>query len=167
MRICWTEPAARDLTSICDYISEHGSAATARRIALSTYEALKGCQNTQRAALQHAICDARTRLGWPAVPCRISYPRQRSGNPSHSSTCTELAIALEKGKMRILKSRRAGGAEENSCCESEEVGRVTELAGGDRNAEFLELAARVAIFFASWKTPHDIAKVTDTGGFLA
>ena len=38
MRIRWTEPAARDLTQICDYIQEHDSGATARRVALSIYE---------------------------------------------------------------------------------------------------------------------------------
>lgn len=35
MRICWTRPAADDLTQICDYIEKHGSGAAARRVALS------------------------------------------------------------------------------------------------------------------------------------
>ena len=38
MGIRWTDPAVRDFTQICDYISRHGSAATARRVALSIYE---------------------------------------------------------------------------------------------------------------------------------
>jgi toxin ParE1/3/4 len=38
MRIRWTDPAVRDFTQICDYINEHGSAATARRVALSIYD---------------------------------------------------------------------------------------------------------------------------------
>jgi toxin ParE1/3/4 len=38
MRIRWSGPAVRDFTEICDYIGEHGSAATARRLALSIYE---------------------------------------------------------------------------------------------------------------------------------
>lgn len=42
MRIRWTEPAAEDLTAICDYISEHGSATTARRVALSIHEHMAG-----------------------------------------------------------------------------------------------------------------------------
>ena len=42
MRIRWTRPAASDLTAICDYISEHGSAATARRVALSIHESIAG-----------------------------------------------------------------------------------------------------------------------------
>ena len=33
MRIRWTDPAVNDLTQICDYIAEHGSSATARRVA--------------------------------------------------------------------------------------------------------------------------------------
>jgi len=38
MRIRWTEPAARDLTHICDYIEEHDGPAIARRVALALYE---------------------------------------------------------------------------------------------------------------------------------
>ena len=38
MRIRWTRPAAGDLTHICDYIAKHGSAPTARRVALSIYQ---------------------------------------------------------------------------------------------------------------------------------
>jgi len=38
MRIRWTEPAARDLTHICDYIEEHDGPATARRVALTIYQ---------------------------------------------------------------------------------------------------------------------------------
>jgi toxin ParE1/3/4 len=37
MRIRWTEPAARDLTHICDFIEEHDSSSTARRLALSIH----------------------------------------------------------------------------------------------------------------------------------
>src|SRR6266704_5538513 len=38
MRIRWTDAAVRDFTQICDYISERGSAVTARRVALSVYQ---------------------------------------------------------------------------------------------------------------------------------
>lgn len=37
MLIRWTEPAARDLTTICDYVKENGSATAARSIALSIH----------------------------------------------------------------------------------------------------------------------------------
>jgi len=37
MRIRWTEPAARDLTGICDYINENNGPAAARRVALQIY----------------------------------------------------------------------------------------------------------------------------------
>jgi toxin ParE1/3/4 len=40
MRVRWTEPAARDLTQICDYIEEHDTSSTARRVAISIYERL-------------------------------------------------------------------------------------------------------------------------------
>jgi len=38
MRIRWTEPASRDLTQICDYLSTEDSRATARRVAILIYE---------------------------------------------------------------------------------------------------------------------------------
>jgi len=38
MRLRWTEPAVRDLTSICDYIEKHGSAVISRRVAVSIYD---------------------------------------------------------------------------------------------------------------------------------
>jgi plasmid stabilization system protein ParE len=37
MRVRWTEPAARDLTQICDYIQEHDTSSTAHRAAISIY----------------------------------------------------------------------------------------------------------------------------------
>ena len=40
MRIRWTQPAADDLTQICDYIEEHDTPATARRVALAIYESI-------------------------------------------------------------------------------------------------------------------------------
>ena len=35
MRIRWTEPAAADLTGICDYIDEHDGPERARRVAIT------------------------------------------------------------------------------------------------------------------------------------
>ena len=40
MPIRWTQPASRDLNQICDYIEQHGSTATARRVALSIYKSV-------------------------------------------------------------------------------------------------------------------------------
>jgi len=40
MRIRWTQPAAHDLTQICDFIQEHSSSATARRVALFIFQKL-------------------------------------------------------------------------------------------------------------------------------
>lgn len=37
MLIRWTEPAARDLTTICDYVKENGSTTAARSVALSIH----------------------------------------------------------------------------------------------------------------------------------
>ena len=41
MRIRWTEPAASDLTRICDYIRDHDAPGAARRVALTIYEGVK------------------------------------------------------------------------------------------------------------------------------
>ena len=38
MRIRWTDPAARDLTHICDYIDERDGPQTARRVALTIHQ---------------------------------------------------------------------------------------------------------------------------------
>ena len=38
MRLLWTDPAVQDLTSICDYLKEHGSPELSSRIALSLDE---------------------------------------------------------------------------------------------------------------------------------
>jgi toxin ParE1/3/4 len=38
MRIRWTDPAVKDFTQICDYISEHASPVIARRVATSIYQ---------------------------------------------------------------------------------------------------------------------------------
>ena len=38
MRIRWTEPAAHDLTHICDYTEEHDGPGAARRVALTIYQ---------------------------------------------------------------------------------------------------------------------------------
>jgi toxin ParE1/3/4 len=40
MRIRWTDSAVHDFTHICDYIEKHGSAAAARRVALSIHDAI-------------------------------------------------------------------------------------------------------------------------------
>jgi len=37
MRIRWTEPAAHDLTHICDFTEGHNGPAAARRVALTIY----------------------------------------------------------------------------------------------------------------------------------
>ena len=40
MRIRWTEPAAGDLTGICDYVNKHDGQEAARRVALRIYEGI-------------------------------------------------------------------------------------------------------------------------------
>jgi hypothetical protein len=40
MRIRWTDPAVQDFTNICDYIEQHASSETARRLAITIYTAI-------------------------------------------------------------------------------------------------------------------------------
>lgn len=40
MLVRWTEPAVRDFTHICDYISAHGSPAVARKVAIAIYKSI-------------------------------------------------------------------------------------------------------------------------------
>lgn len=40
MRIRWTDAAARDLTSVCDYTQEHLGPEQARKLALEIYDAV-------------------------------------------------------------------------------------------------------------------------------
>lgn len=40
MQIRWTESAVEDLTRICDYIEQRGSAASARKVAISIHLAV-------------------------------------------------------------------------------------------------------------------------------
>ncbi len=42
MRVRWTEPAAHDLSAICDYIKEHDGPEAARKVALRIYEGTDG-----------------------------------------------------------------------------------------------------------------------------
>ncbi len=44
MRIRWTQPAAHDLTNICEYIEEHATPAIARRVALSIFRSVNSLE---------------------------------------------------------------------------------------------------------------------------
>ena len=44
MRIRWTQPAADDLTNICNYIQEHNTPATARSVALLIYQSVSSLE---------------------------------------------------------------------------------------------------------------------------
>ncbi|MGA3177996.1 MAG: type II toxin-antitoxin system RelE/ParE family toxin [Candidatus Acidiferrum sp.] len=92
MRIRWTEPAARDLTQICDYIQEHDSGNTARRIALSIYERVSALIEFPERGRQGRIKETRELILYrPAVSCRLSRSRARCGDTAHSSRCAGLA----------------------------------------------------------------------------
>ena len=63
MLIRWTLPATGDLTQICDYVEQHGSAAASRRIALSI-------------------------LRWSYYPEEVSCTRAHWPKPRHPLTCS-------------------------------------------------------------------------------
>jgi len=71
MRIRWTEPAADDLTHICDYLEEHDSPATARRLALTIYEGVSSLLQFPRRGIAgslsgHEVTEAIER-GWDRI----------------------------------------------------------------------------------------------------
>jgi toxin ParE1/3/4 len=59
MRVRWTEPVARDLTQICDYIEEHDTSSTARRVAISIYERLSALMEFPEQGRQGRKCGTR------------------------------------------------------------------------------------------------------------
>jgi plasmid stabilization system protein ParE len=70
MQVRWTDPAVSDLTHICDYIEQHGSSATARRVALSIYESLNALVEFPRRGRQGGwLTLESTERFWVAHPC--------------------------------------------------------------------------------------------------
>ena len=73
MRIRWTEPAASDLTGICDYINEHDGPEAARRVARTIYDGcarLKDFPNLGRASRRMA---GRLELTFAPLPYIVVY----------------------------------------------------------------------------------------------
>jgi plasmid stabilization system protein ParE len=64
MRIRWTQPAAQDLTNICDHLEEHDAPATARRVALVIYKSVSSLQERQLASKIPASWSAGTEGGY-------------------------------------------------------------------------------------------------------
>jgi len=74
MRIRWTEPAARDLTHICDYIEERDAPATARRVALAIYQGVGSLTQFPQRGRPGRKLNTRE-LVFPACLCsRVSHP---------------------------------------------------------------------------------------------
>ena len=69
MRIRWTEPAARDLTNICDYTEDRDGPEAARRVALRIYEGLSTLTQFPR----------RGRPGAAQAPASLFYGPSLSG----------------------------------------------------------------------------------------
>jgi toxin ParE1/3/4 len=72
MRIRWTEPAARDLTHICDYIEEHDSPARARRVALTIYQGVSSLAHFPQRGRPGRKPDTRE-LVFPGLPFLAVY----------------------------------------------------------------------------------------------
>ena len=69
MRIRWTEPAARDLTQICDYIDNHDGPRAARRVALTLYEGIGSLTQFPHRGRPGRTLDTRE-LVFPGLPLR-------------------------------------------------------------------------------------------------
>jgi len=93
MRVRWTEPAARDLTQICDYIEEHDTGSTARRVAISIYERLSALMEFPEQGRQGRKSGTRE-LIFTGLPYLAIYRIRggRSGNPPYSTWRAELAV---------------------------------------------------------------------------
>jgi toxin ParE1/3/4 len=72
MRIRWTPPAVHDLTRICDYIDEHSSAATSRRVALLIYRSVASLQKFPERGRPGRKTDTRE-LIVPGLPYVVVY----------------------------------------------------------------------------------------------
>jgi len=95
MRVRWTAPAARDLTHICDYIEEHDSSATARRVALSIHERVSALVEFPERG-RHGRRSGTRELILPA--CRTSPSIASEGTPWKSS---EFFTARRTGRNEL------------------------------------------------------------------
>jgi plasmid stabilization system protein ParE len=75
MRIRWTEPAARDLTHICDTIEEHDGPATARPVALTIYQGVGSLAQFWQRGRPGRKLKARE-LVFPGLPLLAVYHRR-------------------------------------------------------------------------------------------
>ena len=72
MRIRWTQPAARDLTEICDYINEHDGAEAARKVAVRIYEGISSLAQFPNRGRPGRRPDTRELL-FPGLPFFATY----------------------------------------------------------------------------------------------
>jgi toxin ParE1/3/4 len=72
MRIRWTEPAAQDLTCICDYIEKNNDPAIARRVALTIYKGLSALTRFPRKGRPGRKPDTRE-IAFPHLPYFAVY----------------------------------------------------------------------------------------------
>ena len=79
MRIRWTDPAARDLTHICDYIEGHDGPATARRVALTIYESVDSLTQFPLRGRPGRKLNTRE-LVFPCLPLLRRLPHSRGGH---------------------------------------------------------------------------------------
>jgi plasmid stabilization system protein ParE len=92
MRVRWTEPATRDLTQICDYIEEHDTSSTARRVAISIYERLSALTEFPEQGRQGRKSGTRELIFTGLPYLDLPHPRGRSGNPPNSTRRAEVAV---------------------------------------------------------------------------
>ncbi|HMD99813.1 MAG TPA: type II toxin-antitoxin system RelE/ParE family toxin [Terriglobia bacterium] len=72
MRIRWTEPAARDLTDICDYIVARDGPHAARQVALAIYESVDSLTQFPRRGRPGRKLNTRELL-FPGLPYLAVY----------------------------------------------------------------------------------------------
>ena len=72
MRIRWTDPAACDLTHICDYIHERDAPGAARRVALRIFEGVTSLELFPRRGRTGRMPNTRE-LVFPGLPYLVIY----------------------------------------------------------------------------------------------
>src|SRR5438132_248424 len=98
MRIRWTEPAANDLTGICDYTEEHDGPQAARPLALRIYEGVNSL----------AEFPLRGRPGRKEGTRELVFPPVCLASKPHDDVPCLDANRAEARRFRALASRTFG-----------------------------------------------------------
>ena len=130
MRIRRTDPAARDLTDICDYIEAHDGPATARRVALTIYESVNSL--TQFPHRSRPDRNLKTRVNWSSRACHF-WPSTAFVRRSLKSSAFCMA---QKNGLGSKHGLVAGGTDIPWFATPAKAGQASVRARGQRGCAF-------------------------------